>query len=408
MLGIRASTICLLGVLLAVASCTENTTVMALVPGYLNAKMDGVTDETSVLQTALDDLPDGGTLILPSGTMILSAPITLADKSATIRGQGAFATRLRWVKRGGLSFSDNRTGQPQLAAWEIAGIQFEAGLPDAGTALLLAPQSLRLTPSVLVHDCNFQPVADGDYWSDSIDIQGGHLGQVSRCYFRGNSDPNATTAHHVHLSGNSTSFVVEDCHGQKSQYGVLVEDETEGALISKCFFVDNSYGYVLNIASGGQPLFNVEQSWAASSVYPLWMVNGRSSSITGNGFTLQSDSSIGYRPAGSLPSIIRIEGEAANDVVVTANTLEMNDKSMASTPFVAVDVESGKGIVISGNTLSDHFPAGSETGVKIGATVNGALIADNLISLHDPASGVDIAVAPQAKNVVVRSIDAGN
>jgi len=367
--------------------------------------MDGVTDETDFLQRKIDSLPDGGVLILPPGTMILSKPVLIREKSLTIRGAGAFATRLRWVAKGGLHFSDTRTwsdAKGRLASWEISDIQFEAGIPNAGTALLLAPQSARLTPSVNVHNCNFQPVAAGQYWNISIDVRGGHLGQISSCYFRGNPDPQATTSHHVKISGNSTAFQIENCHGQQSVYGVLVEDDTEGALISKCFFVENAYGYVFNTTNGGQPMFDVRQSHAASSVHPLWIKNGRSLSITGNLFVLRGDKYEVFRTKAETPAMIKIDGSVAKDISITGNALQMNDKEMKDA-FVGIDVAAGRNLLILGNTIAHNFSSGGETGIRFSGKTSLSLVADNIISLKDHTKGVAVAVSPMAKDVVVRN-----
>ena len=368
--------------------------------------MDGVTDQTELLQRTLDALPDGGVLTLPPGTLILSQPILVRAKSLTLRGAGVFATRLRWVAKGGLYFSDTRTrvdAQDKLASWEVSDLQFEAGIANAGTALLLAPQSARLTPSVNVHNCNFEPYADGQYWNISIDVRGGHLGQITSCYFRGNrgnEDPQATTEYHIKISGNSTCFQIENCHGQHSVYGVWVGDDTEGTLISKCLFVENAYGYVFETTNGGQPMFDICQSHAASSVHPLWIKNARSSSINGNLFVLRGYESKVLRTA-ELPSMIKIEGGVVKDISITGNALQMNDREMKGR-FVGIDVEEGRDILITGNTLAHNFPSGGETGIRFGEKTSSSLVADNIISLKDPAKGVTISVSPKAKNVVVR------
>lgn len=382
--------------------CLNTTAFGATLPA---SAMDGVTDQTELLQRTIDALPDGGVLILPEGTMILSRPVLIRDKSLTIRGAGAFATRLRWVAKGGLHFSDTRAWSDvkgQLASWEISDIQFEAGSPNAGTALLLEPQSERLTPSLNVHHCNFEPVAAGQYWDISIDVRGGHLGQIASCYFRGNGDPEATTSHHIKISGNSTAFQIENCHGQQSVYGILVEDETEGTLISKCFFVKNAYGYVFRSEKGGQPMFDVSQCHAESGVHPLWITNARSSSISGNLFVLRGEKFGVLRTTAENPAMIKIDGPLAKDISITGNSLQMNDDEMKGA-FVGIDVVAGRHILITGNTITHHFSSGGETGIRFGDKTASSLVADNLIALKDPATGVAVEVSPRAKEVLVRN-----
>ena len=374
--------------------------------------MDGATDQTALLQRTIDEIPDGGVLTLPPGTLILSKPIQVREKSLTLRGAGEFATRLRWVAKGGLYFSDTRTWtdtKGKLASWEVSGLRFDAGVSNSGTALSLAPQSGRLTPSINVHNCDFEPVASGHYWNTCIDVHDAHLGQISSCMFCGNTDskataadPQATTAYHIKISGNSTAFPIENCHGQKSIYGILVTDQTEGANISKCYFVDCAYGFVFRAVDGGEPMFYVSQSHAAASVHPLWIYNARSSRIDGNLFVLRGYGSKVLRSEAGGPSMIRIEGSLVKAIHVTGNTLELNDKEMKE-DIVGIDVAGGRDILVTGNIISDNFPAPAETGIRFGDKTGSSLIADNIVSLKDPAKGKAVEVSPKAKNVVVRN-----
>ena len=407
----RISLIFLIFSLMISVFAADTKTPTALGATLPVAAMDGVTDRTDLLQRMIDELPDGGVLTLPPGTLILSKPVMVRAKSLTLRGAGAFATRLRWIARGGLYFSDTRTWgdtKGKLASWEVSDLLFEAALSNAGVALSLAPQSERLTPSINVHNCDFEPVASGQYWNTCIDVHGAHLGQISSCYFCGNTDsrataadPQATTTYEIKISGNSTTFQIENCHGQKSIYGILVTDHTEGANISKCYFVDCAYGYVFHTDDGGRPMFYVSQSHAAVSVYPLWIYNARSSWVDGNLFVLRGYSSKVLRSAAGGASMIKIDGDLVKAIHVTGNSLEMNDKEMKEA-LVGIDVTGGRDLLVTGNTITDNFPATGETGIRFGEKTGSSLIADNIISLKDPAKGVTISVSPKAKNVVVR------
>src|SRR3990170_3628911 len=53
-----------------------------------NAKGDGVADDTSAIQKAIDDCPSGQTVYIPAGTYRLTAQLTILNKGIVLRGDG--------------------------------------------------------------------------------------------------------------------------------------------------------------------------------------------------------------------------------------------------------------------------------------------------------------------------------
>jgi hypothetical protein len=365
------------------------------------AKLDGTTDDTAAFQEALNALPDRGLLTIPAGTAILSKKLVLQNKSAMIRGEGSGVTRLVWTKPGGIHLQESRTwkeSKAQKASWEVRDVAFITTVLDGGTALAADFQtSDRLDPAFSVRDCRFEGVGAKAYWSKSIHGHNAHLGRVVACNFRGAASVTATTEAHIHLSGNSTCFVIDACHGMNSIYGVLVEGKTEGVTISKCFFVHNRYGYVLNIVDGGEPMFDVFQSHSASGVYPLWIKNGRSSSIVGNCFILQKCSK--YEDGPQRRSGIRIEGKLAKDVIVSSCTVQVTDKAMKGA-FYGVDAVAARGLILNNNTFANNSSVADDCGINVGKAVKDAVINGNVFHLK---SDTRYKVDPAADDVVIDS-----
>ena len=52
------------------------------------AKGDGITDDTTAIQNAVDALPTGGTLYLPRGTYKITSSINIL-KTVSIQGEGS-------------------------------------------------------------------------------------------------------------------------------------------------------------------------------------------------------------------------------------------------------------------------------------------------------------------------------
>jgi hypothetical protein len=347
------------------------------------AKMDGTTDDTAAFQKALDALPDRGVLEIPAGKAILSKRLVLKNKTAVIRGAGSGVTRLIWTKAGGIHLVETRTwreSKAQKASFDVRGIAFTTRAENGGTALFADFTSPdRLDPALSIQDCRFEGVGAKAYWTESIRGHNAHIGRITQCTFRGSPSLTATTGAHVHLTGNSTCFVVNACHGMNSIYGVLVEGKTEGITLSECFFVHNTYGFVLNITEGGEPMFNVMNSHAASGVYPVWIRNGRSSSLVGNCLILRQSSK--YKTGPKSREGIRIEGKRSKDIVVSACTIQITDKDFSGT-FIGIRAVACNGLVLANNTVANNSGSDDDNGLVIEKDVQKGVCSGNVFHLR--------------------------
>jgi hypothetical protein len=342
------------------------------------AKMDGVSDDTLAFQKALDALPDKGVLRIPAGEAILSEVLRLKNKTIVIEGSGSGVTRLCWIRKGGLHLLETRTWREsngEKASWEVKGINFQTRVPDGGIALFADfTSSDRLSPAIDIEGCQFTG-EEGGYWTKSFHGHNAHLGRVEDCNFRGDDK----THSHIHLTGNSTCFIIDSCHGMKSQYGILVEGKTEGVTISKCYFVRNQYGFVLNIEEGGEPMFNVINSHASSGIYAIWIKNGRSSSIVGNCLILARCSN--YKDGPKSREGIRIEGKLAKDIIVSSTTIQITDKEFLDT-FTGIRAVSCNGLIVANNTISNNSSTDDDYGIRIERKVRQPSCSGNVFHLH--------------------------
>lgn len=60
-----------------------------------NAKGDGVSDDTSAIQNAINDCPSGQAVYIPSGTYRLTSQLTILNKGIALRGDGPDKTLLK-------------------------------------------------------------------------------------------------------------------------------------------------------------------------------------------------------------------------------------------------------------------------------------------------------------------------
>ena len=349
------------------------------------AKLDGVSDDTNAFQKALDALPDKGVLRIPAGEAILSGELLLKNKTVVIEGSGSGVTRLSWTAKGGLHLLESRTWSESngaKASWGLKGINFITRVPDGGTGVFADfTSSDRLSPAIDIEGCQFTGW-EGGYWTKSFHGHNAHLGRLEDCNFRGDDK----THSHIHLTGNSTCFVIDSCHGMKSQYGVLVEGKTEGVTISQCYFVRNQYGFVINIEEGGEPMFNVMNSHASSGIYAIWLKNGRSSSIVGNCLILARCSN--YKDGPASREGIRIEGELAKDVILTSNTIQITDKEFSDT-FTGIRVVSCNGVIIANNTIANNSTTDDDFGIRIEPKVRQPSCSGNVFHLKSDRHMLD-------------------
>ncbi|MCF7849418.1 MAG: hypothetical protein K9M45_11265 [Kiritimatiellales bacterium] len=359
------------------------------------AKMDGATDDTVAFQRALDALPDGGVLKIPAGQAVLSKELMLKNKTAVLRGAGSGVTRLVWTNAGGLHLLETRTwteSKARKASFSVHGIAFTTRVENGGTALFADfTSSDRLDPSFSVQDCRFEGVGAKACWTQSIHGHNAHIGRITQCNFRGAS---STTKAHIHLTGNSTCFIIDSCHGMNSTYGVLVEGTTEGVAISNCFFVHNAYGFVLNIAEGGEPMFNVMNSHAASGIYPVWIKNGRSSSLVGNCLILSQCSK--YKDGPKSREGIRIEGKLAKDIVVSACTIQITDKDFSDT-FTGIHAMACNGLILANNTVANNSGTKDDNGLVLEREVHQGVCSGNVFHLRSSRNMVDRSTAARKR-----------
>jgi hypothetical protein len=307
------------------------------------AKLDGATDDTAAFQRAFDAAPSHSLLHIPAGTAILSGPITVHGKAIHIQGDGMFVTRLVWRRPGGLRLigakADNDVVQSN--SFQVSNLALLADGENLGTAMKSSFDSPEQTPSIVIENCEFYPAAKtprgGKYWTKCVEVLNLRICRIAGCRFMGCNGADMTkTTHLIHLLGNCTCFVIDGCHGCDSKYGVMVEGETEGVTIDKCYMVHNECGYVFN--THGKPMFNISQCHAASSRYGIQVVDGRNGAITGCFIALRGDIPLTGDRAG-----IRLEGSRTRQVAIAATTMQYNPtKGKMEGGLIGIDIAQAK------------------------------------------------------------------
>ena len=213
------------------------------------AKGDGVTNDTSAIQAALNAMPtSNGLLYFPPGTYIVN-PLTLTGKyNFTLRGDGRETSILKL----------NTTG----TLLTISGSNF-ATIKDMSFQLNALPQTIANTTGVIVNNasgntifdkCDFLGFAlDGLFFQGTVGTQlSGN--RVVDCYFLGNG------RYQLHGLYNN------DYHINKNQYGMLVgiAHAQAGCYLDNCGAGNYTENYHWN---------NVRGLWSLNSTYTTWALN---------------------------------------------------------------------------------------------------------------------------------------
>jgi hypothetical protein len=363
--------------------------------------LDGQTDDTAALQNIFDKAPENSVIMLRAGRAVLSGPLFVRNKTLSIQGGGPFSTVLGWRKPGGIVVTDSSESKGAPHYLEIRGLTFLADVSGAGTALSFSYDNDTSTPAVLVQDCTFagadrdaSSTGVADYWTKCISIRNARGSRIQDCKFWGvkpsNSQTLDGTTHIIHINGQSTNLIIENCWGVDSKYGVLVEGLTEGVIINKCFFVHNEIAYAFEV--DGEPMFDVFQSHAASSRYGILIRNGRNCAISGCFIALRADI-----PGISEAAGIRIEGARSRQITISGTTLHFNKNFGEIDSLAGVDVFEASYVNLSGNIFRSV-----DEGIRVGASCSYVTAVNNHFM---EVKNNEVMIDPRAEHCIAQNLD---
>ena len=169
------------------------TTVEAKLSQYISvtdfgAVGNGVADDTAAIQAAINSLTNGGSILFPEGTYLISAALNLSNKvnialigSSPVNTLQASGSQIRWASGVGTGPVVNLTGAFSI---EIGNLGFYVtNNAFNGNIIEIAPGALDAS-GIHIHDCSFVGDTSASQIAKSISLSGVLDSVFERCMFR--------------------------------------------------------------------------------------------------------------------------------------------------------------------------------------------------------------------------------
>lgn len=343
------------------------------------AKGDGTTNDTAAFTRAAANF---NSVYVPSGTYILTSPITVTDRDFSIFGDGKDLTTLRWNSSGnGIEFNDTTGIASQTrATLTVKDLTIAAGQAAAGKGIY-ALMTVTPTPlaygdatSITLNDVDIrgfdQYGANTHYWTKGVhfvDTGGVYIKNVRNF---GASAIAGTTGIHLQTTSASTlRYIIQGSHTAFYERGIQLESAVgktlEGVYISGGEIVACMYGFYI---TGGP-------------VHALEITN----------FHIDTDAEcITYQPSAANSSTLSMSGSylqrsnKARGTLIAGYLLDLNTCNFARVNgnyFLGDNSVSHYGTVVtaSNGTLVENnsYQAMAGAGVIVDATSTNCKVAGN-------------------------------
>lgn len=343
---------------------------------------DGVVNDTSAIQSALNSIPpSGGTVYFPAGTFRVTAPLTVSNRHVGVLGAGRGVTTIRREGGGGgfdFSFSQYNQrltfeGLSLLTATQAGGIAIRAAWPTP-------PTSGDSTQEPHFADFHIGPADQYvAYWSKGLEIINGRGTKISKFYIQGRTNT-VSMSHGIHLRGSSVIVFVDAGSIYSVNEGIVAEDTSEGLYFSNLEVVFANNGFRLQ--TNGTPGSAITNCHVNSLQTGIYLLGHNDMAVIGNLLYRTADTNwVGIYVVGS--PFCQIIG---NNLTVTTSGAHRNGIILDASPNCTIggnvirDVDTG--VWLAGGSTSQCVVTGNRivnpgfTGVLDWGIGN--LIANNL------------------------------
>ncbi len=214
--------------------------------------VDGSTDDTTAVQSALDSANDRWPVYFPGGTCIVTAQLTTTNDAVHIKGDGIGISIIKWGSTSttyGFSLTTN-SDQDFMGISDLSLLTSKVGL---GTAVLITRTGEasggsvvnRISPRVSIRQLRVAGSTDAavDGWLEGIVFEDVIHSTIDNYHFEGYTSA-PTTAVFVSLyairtkgANNPTEITISNSWAFYCVTAVSISGTVEGVFIDKCNFV---------------------------------------------------------------------------------------------------------------------------------------------------------------------------
>lgn len=337
----------------------------------------GLIDVTSAIQAAIDALPAaGGALYFPAGLYLLTASLTITNKTVVIHGDGMNATILKWTGAGmagqnGINFS--HTSQVPFV---IRGVSLVA-VPNAASPSTLAGVAVNVSypsqltvfePTIRLEKVYIRPDFSGNTWNPTIlggwtkCVYAAEAGNpnFTDCLFVCNTNANVTYGVHLYSSSNPVYPVLNACNFAGFYKSIYTSGPASigGLVLSDSNFVGVNVAIDIGTASD---MFSMNNTYIQAYSYGVRSL-ARTTLLNSNRIDMVDDPRARYAPA-SADAVILGNGAANVDSsILTANKFG----GSATAPKVGIRCTNGvRQSMINANVFGDDPTYGTAYGTGV-------------------------------------------
>ena len=317
---------------------------------------DGVTDDTSAIQAALNAHV---AVFIPQGTYIISSTLAAPDRDTVITGSGSQSTILKFTGgNNGISWFSSTANN----TLQVEGLTLLAAAAMAGNAITASTVQLGPVAADVVLEDVLATQASTNYWTNGFYFNNCRNIYVEQTNFNGKV---GTSGFGFKLDGLCLDSRFVGCQVNDCGTAFDCDGTSEGAMLMHCLAINVNIG-VQKVHANLEPLVSVIGSHFNCIEKCVELSNCQQSQIIGNLFYAFTQ---GLMPGWTGLSI---GGANSRYNIVASNTFHGVGYTGSRT---AVLIDNGTHNLVNGNTV-----VGADTGVNIGGSAAYCLSQGNVFN----------------------------
>src|SRR5690348_17307591 len=141
---------------------------------------NGLTDDTSAVQSAINAVSGADAVYFPAGVYKLTSALIMRGISVHLYGDGGRISILHWVSTGGLTFSTTNIAQQLI----VSNLTLETEVANGGTAISGSWPGISSSNNVgpAIRNVEILGTTSSAYWTRCVDLANAFNGEMHNCF----------------------------------------------------------------------------------------------------------------------------------------------------------------------------------------------------------------------------------